>query len=280
MDIRYGVNQRDFKRYSTQEIRDEFLIQNLYEADKVNSVYSHYDRAVILGAMPVTKVLSIEDGMDVWKNFGTAFFLERREIGIFNLGGLGSIEADGVTYTMNHHDCLYLTQGTKKVIFKSEDSKEPALFYMVSYPAHKAYVNKWIGIEDAAKRHIGEKELANKRTINQFIHEDVLETCQLAMGLTVMEPGSVWNTMPSHTHERRMEVYTYFDLPKDQVVFHMCGEKEETRHVVMNNLEAVISPSWSIHSGCGTSNYTFIWAMGGENQAYDDMDVINSTELK
>lgn len=280
MDIRYSCNQRDFKRYTTEEVRDEFLITDLYKADEVTAVYSHVDRMVTLGCMPVNEAVSIDKGIDIWANFGTSYFLERREIGIFNIGGAGKITADGVVYEMNYKDCLYITKGTKEVIFESNSKDEPAKFYMVSAPAHTSYETRLIKIEDAAKRPLGALETSNKRTINQFIHPDVLKTCQLSMGMTVLEPGSVWNTMPAHTHERRMEVYMYFEVPENNVVFHMMGEGNETRHIVMQNEQAVISPSWSIHAGAGTSNYTFIWAMGGENQAFDDMDNIDTCDLK
>ena len=250
MDIRYSVNQRDFKRYTTQEMRDEFLITNLYRPDEVVCVYSHVDRMVTFGCMPVNEEVPLEKGIDVWHNFGTDYILERREIGIFNIGGAGCITADDDTFNMNYKDCLYITQGTKKVTFKSVDPEKPAKFYMVSAPAHCAYKTTFIPIEKANKRPVGAMETSNKRTINQFIHPDVLKTCQLSMGMTVLEPGS------------------------------MMGEGNETRHIVMQNEEAVISPSWSIHSGAGTSNYTFIWAMGGENQAFDDMDNIPTTELR
>lgn len=280
MDIRYSANQRDFKRYTTQETRDEFLIENLYVPDEVVAVYSHVDRMVTLGCMPVKEEVPIDKGIDVWANFGTTYFLERREIGIFNIGGSGVIKVDGEEYTMNYKDCIYVTMGTKEVTFRSLDPASPAKFYMVSAPAHKPCKTTFIPIEKAAKRDIGSPETANKRVINQFIHPDVLETCQLSMGMTVLAPGSVWNTMPAHTHERRMEIYMYFEVPENNVVFHMMGEGQETRHIVMQNEQAVISPSWSIHSGCGTSNYTFIWAMGGENQAFDDMDNIPTTELR
>lgn len=280
MDIRYSSNQKDFKRYTTEETRKEFLIEELFVPGDVTAVYSHVDRMVTMGVMPVAEKLSIDKGIDVWKNFGTQFFLERREIGMFNLGGKGVVTADGVTYELDTKDCLYLTRGNKEVTFASADQKNPAKFYMVSAPAHCAYENKLIKIQDAAKKPLGALETSNKRVINQFIHPDVLPTCQLSMGMTVLEPGSVWNTMPAHTHERRMEVYCYFDIPEGNVVFHMMGEADETRHIVMQNEQAVISPSWSIHAGAGTSNYTFIWAMGGENQAFDDMDVIKTTDLK
>ena len=280
MDIRYSCNQRDFRRYTTEETRKEFLIENLYVPNEVVAVYSHVDRMVTLGCMPTTETVSIDKGIDIWHNFGTQYFLERREIGIFNIGGAGSIQADGVKYELGYKDCLYITQGTKEVLFASDDAAAPAKFYMVSAPAHRAYETKLIKIADAAKKPLGAMETSNKRVINQFIHPDVLPTCQLSMGMTVLEPGSVWNTMPAHTHERRMEVYMYFEVPENNVVFHMMGEGSETRHIVMQNEQAVISPSWSIHAGAGTSNYTFIWAMGGENQAFDDMDVIPTTELR
>lgn len=279
MDIRYSCNQKDFRRYTTEETRKEFLIENLYVANEVVAVYSHVDRMVTLGCMPTTEEVSIDKGIDIWKNFGTAFFLERREIGIFNIGGEGKIKADGRVYELGYKDCLYITQGTKDVLFSSNDPMNPAKYYMVSAPAHCAYETKLIKIADAAKRPLGAMETSNKRVINQFIHPDVLKTCQLCMGMTVLDPGSVWNTMPCHTHERRMEVYMYFEVPKDNVVFHMMGEGTETRHIVMKNEQAVISPSWSIHAGAGTSNYTFIWAMGGENLAFDDMDTIQVGNL-
>ena len=280
MDIRYSANQRDFKRYTTEEIRGEFLIENLYKKDEVVAVYSHVDRMVTLGCMPVNEAVSISKGIDVWANFGTDYFLERREIGIFNIGGAGKIKADGEVFEMGYKDCLYITKGTKEVTFESNSPDAPAKFYMVSAPAHTSYQTTFIPIEKAAKKPLGSMETSNKRVINQFIHPDVLKTCQLSMGMTVLEPGSVWNTMPAHTHERRMEVYMYFEVPENQVVFHMMGEGTETRHIVMQNEQAVISPSWSIHSGAGTSNYTFIWAMGGENQAFDDMDNIPTTDLR
>lgn len=280
MDIRYSVNQRDFKRYTTQELRDEFLIDGLYQPDEVRAVYSHVDRMVTLGCMPVREAVPIDKGIDVWHTFGTRFFLERREIGIFNIGGSGAVEAGGERFEMGYEDCLYITRGTESVVFHTNDPANPAKFYMVSAPAHKACKTTFIPIAKANHKPLGDAKTSNKRVINQFIHPDVLETCQLSMGLTQLDEGSVWNTMPAHTHERRMEVYTYFGIPEGNVVFHMMGESSETRHIVMQNEQAVISPSWSIHAGCGTSNYTFIWAMGGENQAFDDMDVIPTENLR
>ena len=280
MDIRYSTGPNDVKRYTTEELRREFLIQNLYQPDSVQAVYSHVDRMVVLGIMPVKETVPIDKGIDVWGNFGTAFFLERREAGVFNLGGPGVITADDERFELSFEDCLYITKGTKSVSFASKDEANPARFYLVSAPAHKACKTTFLSFADANKRPCGAEETANKRVINQFIHPDVLETCQLSMGLTQLAPGSVWNTMPAHTHERRMEVYTYFNIPEGNVVFHMMGQGQETRHIVMQNYDAVISPSWSIHSGCGTAAYTFIWAMGGENQAFDDMDNIAITDMR
>ena len=280
MDIRYSCNQRDFKRYTTEETRNEFLIEKLFVADEVTAVYSHVDRMVTVGIMPVNEKVPLDKGIDIWANFGTHYFLERRELGMFNVGGEGTVTVDGTVYELGYKDCLYITKGAKEVTFQSKCSCSPAKFYIVSAPAHCSYETRLIKIADAAKKPLGALETSNKRVINQFIHPDVLKTCQLSMGMTVLEPGSVWNTMPAHTHERRMEVYFYFEVPENNVVFHMMGEGQETRHIVMQNEQAVISPSWSIHAGAGTSNYTFIWAMGGENQAFDDMDVIPTTELR
>ncbi|MBQ7372917.1 MAG: 5-dehydro-4-deoxy-D-glucuronate isomerase [Blautia sp.] len=280
MDIRYSANQKDMKRYTTQELRDEFLITDLYEPDQVKAVYSHVDRMVTLGCMPVKEQVSLEKGIDCWHTFGTDYMLERREIGIFDIGGAGTITVDGTVYELGYKDCLYITKGAKEVFFASKDPQKPAKFYMVSAPAHTSYETKLLTIADAKKRPLGEVMTSNKRTINQFIHPDVLQTCQLCMGMTALEEGSVWNSMPCHTHERRMEIYTYFEVPEDQIVVHLMGEPTETRHLIMKNEEAVISPSWSIHCGAGTSNYTFIWAMGGENQAFDDMDNLKPTDLK
>ena len=280
MDIRYSAHPDDVKRYTTEELRREFLIENLYQPDQVVAVYSHADRMVTLGCMPVSESVSIDKGIDVWANFGTHYFLERREIGMFNIGGEGSVTVDGTVYQLGYKDCLYITMGAKEVLFASKDSASPAKFYMVSAPAHCSYETRLLKLADAAKKPLGDTATSNKRVINQFIHPDVLKTCQLSMGMTVLESGSVWNTMPAHTHERRMEVYMYFEVPEDQVVFHMMGQGQETRHIVMTNEQAVISPSWSIHAGAGTASYTFVWAMGGENQAFDDMDVIPTTQLK
>jgi 4-deoxy-L-threo-5-hexosulose-uronate ketol-isomerase len=280
MDIRYSANQKDFKHYTTQEIRDEFLIDKVFVPNDVTAVYSHVDRMVTLGAMPISSKLNIEKNIDCWKNFGVKFFCERREVGIINIGGAGTVYADGNAYKMEKLNALYLPMGTKSIEFESNDAKNPGKFYICSAPAHKVLPAKLITREDANKVPLGSNETSNKRTIYQFIHPAVLETCQLSMGVTALDVGSVWNTMPCHTHERRMEVYLYFDIKDENVVFHYMGEGQETRHVVMQNEQAVISPSWSIHSGCGTSNYTFIWSMAGENRVFDDMDGIKNTDLR
>lgn len=280
MDIRYSANPNDVKKYNTEELRKEFLIQSLYKEDQVVSVYSHVDRMVVLGICPVHEQLPITKGIDVWKEFGTSYFLERREAGVFNIGGKGKIIVDGTEYVMNYKDCLYISKESKDVKFISDNPDNPARFYLVSAPAHKVCKTTYIPIEKANKRPMGDVKTSNKRTINQFIHPDVIETCQLSMGMTSLEEGSVWNSMPAHTHERRMEIYTYFEIPENNSVFHFMGQPTETRHLAMQNYEAVISPSWSIHCGCGTSNYTFIWAMGGENQVFDDMDNINIPDMR
>ena len=276
MDIRYSTGKEPFKRMNTDELREEFLITDIFRPDDVTAVYSHVDRIVTMGAMPVKETISIDKNIDCWKNFGVHYLLERRELGAINIGGKGTLTADGTAYEMDHFDGIYIPMGTKEVTFSSADPANPAKFYMCTTPAHRPYPVKLIPLKDAIHRHLGSQTTSNERTINQYIHPDVLDTCQLSMGLTHLEPGSVWNTMPAHTHERRMEVYFYFEIPEDNVVFHFMGEPSETRHIIMHNEEAVINPAWSIHSGCGTSNYTFIWAMAGENRAYDDQDVLKT----
>ncbi len=280
MDIRYSANQKDFKRYTTEETRAEFLIEKVFADDEIVATYSHVDRMVVFGCKPVNEAVPLDKGIDCMKNFGTNYVLERRELGIFNLGGEGSVEVDGEIYNLTFKDCLYVTKGHKSVVFKSKDKANPAKFYMISAPAHKVCKTTFLSINDAQKKPVGDNATANKRVINQFIHPDVLETCQLSMGLTELDPGNVWNTMPAHTHERRSEIYYYFNIAENQAVFHMMGEGDETRHILVQNDQAVISPSWSIHAGCGTANYTFIWAMCGENLTFDDMDHIAISDLR
>ena len=279
MDIRYSTGKEPFKRMTTEELRQEFLITDMFKADDVSAVYSHVDRIVTMGAMPVKEKVSLEKNIDPWKNFGVTYVLERRELGTINIGGPGRVFADGTEYPMKHWDGLYLPMGTKDVKFASDDPENPAKFFICTTPAHTPKPATHVPYEKAIHKHLGSQATSNERTINQYLHPDVLDTCQLSMGLTHLEDGSVWNTMPMHTHERRMEVYFYFDIPKDNVVFHFLGEPNQTRHIVMHNDEAVINPSWSVHAGCGTSNYTFIWAMCGENRAYDDQDWIKTEEI-
>ncbi|MBO4424232.1 MAG: 5-dehydro-4-deoxy-D-glucuronate isomerase [Spirochaetales bacterium] len=280
MDIRYSTGKEPFKRMTTEELREEFLITGIFKADDVSAVYSHVDRIVTMGAMPVRQKLDLEKNIDPWKNFGVTYVLERRELGTINIGGPGKVYADGAEYKMAHWDGLYLPMGTKKVEFTSDDPENPAKFYICTTPAHTPKPVTHVPYEKAIHKHLGSQATSNERTINQYLHPDVLDTCQLSMGLTHLEEGSVWNTMPMHTHERRMEVYFYFDIPKDNVVFHFMGEPNQTRTIVMHNDEAVINPSWSVHAGCGTSNYTFIWAMCGENRAYDDQDWIKTEDIR
>lgn len=280
MIIREPANSKDAISYTTNRLRDEFLIQDLFIPGKVQRVYSHIDRIITMGYCPDENPQELGQGLDITANLGTEFFLERRELGSINVGGKGSVLVDGIEYSMNNQDGIYIGQGVKEVIFRSDDATNPAKFYTLSAPAHCSYETVHIDITKAKKVPLGDEETCNARTIYQFIHPDVLDTCQLSMGLTKMEQGNVWNTMPCHTHERRMEVYFYFDLPKDGVVFHLMGKPDETRHIVMRNEEAVISPSWSIHSGCGSTSYSFIWGMVGENKTFNDMDHIAMEDLK
>ena len=265
---------------TTEELRDEFLVRNIFQANDVSAVYSHIDRIVTMGAMSTTEKIDIEKNIDAMKDFGVSYFLERRELGIVNIGGAGFIEADGKRFELKGRDALYVPQGTKSVLLGSADGANPAKFYMNSAPAHRPFPIKLISLNDAKHLNLGSKEGCNERVINQYIHPDVLETCQLSMGLTQLAPGSVWNTMPAHTHERRMEVYFYFDIAEDEAVFHFMGSPSETRHIAVHNDEAVINPSWSIHAGCGTKNYTFIWSMVGENRTYTDQDAIRTRDLR
>ncbi|KEH99082.1 5-dehydro-4-deoxy-D-glucuronate isomerase [Clostridium botulinum] len=276
MDIRYANHPEDSKKYTTEELRKHYHVENIFKKDEIYLTYSHVDRIVFGGAMPVDEELSLTAG----KEMGVDFFLQRREMGVINVGGEGSIILDGCEYEMKKRDGLYIGMGIKEVKFKSKDKSNPAKFYINSVPAHKSYPIVKIDIKNANPVQCGEQENVNKRTIYQYVHPAVCESCQLLMGMTVLEPGNVWNTMPCHTHERRMEVYFYFDMDEDTRVFHLMGEPQETRHIVMKNEEATISPSWSIHSGVGTASYTFIWGMCGENQTFDDMDHVKMQDLK
>lgn len=276
MEVRNASNSKDVKHYTTERLREEFLIQNLFTKDNISMVYSHIDRIITAGFMPVLHELKLEAG----KELAADYFLQRREMGSINIGGKGIITIDGKEYEMNPRDGIYIGMGNKEITFKSVDPENPAKFYVSSCPAHKEYPTVKIDIEKAKKVPCGSVEDCNKRVINQYIHPDVMQSCQLSMGLTQLECGSNWNTMPCHTHDRRMEVYLYIDMGEDDVVFHMMGEPDETRHIIMHNEEAVISPSWSIHCGVGTKNYSFIWAMCGENQEFDDMDHVEKRDMK
>ncbi len=276
LDIRYANHPEDSKHYTTEELRKHYLIDKVFAADEIALTYSHQDRMIAGGAMPVDKELSLGST----KELGTEYFLERREMGIINVGGKGTLVLDGKEYPLNFKDGIYIGMGTKEIIFKSDDKNDPAKFYINSCPAHKTYPTVYITKDKAVHRPLGTDENMNKRVVNQYVNPAVCESCQLAMGMTELASGSSWNTMPSHTHERRMEVYFYFEVPGDNIVFHMMGQPNETRHIILHNEQAVISPSWSIHSGTATSNYTFIWGMCGENQTYDDMDNIGNYDLK
>ena len=276
MEIRNASNPKDVKHYDTDRLREEFHISKLFTKDNIRMVYSHIDRIITAGLMPVFQELKLEGG----KELASDYFLERREMGCINIGGKGIITIDGVDYEMNPRDGIYIGMGNKEISFKCVDTENPPKFYVSSCPAHATYPIVKIDITKAKKVPCGSVEDCNKRVINQYIHPEVIKSCQLAMGLTELEPGSNWNTMPSHTHDRRMEVYLYLDMGENDAVFHMMGEPNETRHIVMHNEEAVISPSWSIHSGVGTKAYSFIWAMCGENQEFTDMDFIETRELR
>ena len=276
MEIRYSNHPEDVKKYTTEELRKHFLIEQVFAADEVNLVYSHIDRIIVGGIMPISEKLTLTAG----KEMGVDFFFQRREGGIINVGGKGTVTIDGTAHTMDYQDGLYIGMGTKEIFFEAADKTNPPKFYFNSCPAHQAYPTTLVSLTDAKKVHLGASETSNKRTINQYVHPDVLKSCQLVMGMTILDTGSVWNTMPSHTHERRMEAYFYFDMEKDTRVVHLMGEPTETRHIFMGNEQAVLSPSWSIHSGAGTGRYTFIWGMCGENITFTDMDHIAMEDLK
>lgn len=276
MEVREYVNSAYAERMNTEEMRKHFLVTELFVPGKVSMTYSHVDRMIAGGITPATEALEIPVG----KELGTDFFLQRREMGIINIGSGGAVTIDGVEYPMGSRDGLYIGMGAKTLVFTSKNPDEPAKFYFNSAPAHHSYPTKLVTLDEARKVALGSDDEGNKRVINQYLHPAVLETCQLVMGMTILAPGSMWNTMPVHTHERRMEVYLYFDMPDDRVVFHLFGKPDQTRHLVVRNEEAVISPSWSIHSGAGTGAYTFIWGMVGENQAFDDMDHVPMSALQ
>ena len=275
-DLRYAVHPEDFKKYDTERIRKEFLVESVMVDDQISLTYSQYDRYIVGGAVPATKALEL-DPIDDLK---AEYFLQRREMGIINVGSAGKVLTEDATYELGYKDALYLGRGTKKVVFESIDGANPAHFYINSAPAHKEYPSKRVTMGDANVLHLGSLKTSNERNINQLLIKDVIDTCQLQMGMTELNEGSVWNTMPVHTHSRRMEAYFYFDVPQGQAICHFMGQPDETRHIWMKNEQAVLSPSWSIHSAAGTSNYIFIWGMAGENLDYGDMDVRQPNELK
>lgn len=280
MEVRPGANPRDIKLYDTDRLRNDFLIQDVFVEDAIKTVYSQIDRIIVGAATPVSKVLKLEAGDEL----RAKYFLERREMGIINIGGKGTVTVDGKAYEFEYKDGMYIGMGSKEITFASADPKNPAKFYFNSAPAHKTYPTVFINPErdilPENKKELGTLENANHRVIRKYILPGQVESCQLEMGMTALEPGSVWNTMPCHTHDRRMEVYLYFEVPENDVVFHYMGEPTETRHIIMRNEEAVISPSWSIHSASATHAYTFIWGMVGENQDFDDMDDVDMKDLR
>ncbi len=276
MEIRFGHSQKEVSRMTTDELRAAFLTQRLMEADEWRAVYSHYDRLVIGGAQPVARRLALETHPELKADF----FLQRREIGIINVGGKGKVYVGNAEYELDKLDCLYIGRGVKHVEFGSVHPGHPAAFYLLSAPAHAEYPVQLMRGQDALPADVGSAATANARTIYKYIHADGIASCQLVMGLTILKAGSVWNTMPAHTHTRRTEAYFYFDVPEHQRVFHFMGEPRETRHLLVKDGQAVISPPWSIHSGCGTSNYGFIWGMAGENLAYTDMDAVAIADLR
>jgi len=267
MDTRYATSPAEYARMNMAELRENFLLENLFEPGKINLMYAHYDRIIVGGALPGESALALDAAAEL----AASCFLERREMGVINIGGAGNVTVDGKAYAMKKYDCLYIGRGAGEISFFSQDASEPACFYLVSAPAHKNYPTTHIPKEKAQQVSLGAKETCNERVIYKYILPDVAESCQLVMGLTILAPGSIWNTMPCHTHERRMEAYLYFDVRPDASVFHLMGPADETRHIVVKDRQAVLSPPWSIHSGAGTQNYSFIWGMLGENQDFDDM---------
>jgi len=274
--VRYASSPKEVKEMNTKQLRNNFLIKKVMNQDKIKWVYSHYDRYITGGVVPIKTSVNLET-IDPLK---AEYFLERRELGIINVGQTGTVKVDGKEYTLEYKEALYVGRGNKEVIFSSASSKDPARFYLNSTPAHKAFPTKKVSQSDAEIVELGAPETANARTIRKLIVNSIVETCQLQMGMTELKTGSVWNTMPAHSHDRRMEVYFYFEIPEEQAVSHFMGQPDETRHIWMSNEQAVISPPWSIHAGSGTSNYIFIWGMAGENLDYGDMDHCKITELR
>lgn len=276
MELRYLADQIRYQRMTTEELRATFLVESLFRDGELALVYTEADRGIVGSAVPTTKALELSGS----KEMASEYFAQRREVGILNIGSSGQVTVDGETFAMNNRDGLYIGRGAKDIRFESKNPRDPAAFYILSYPAHASYPMMKVSKQDTEMVQLGDAETSNKRTIYKYIHPGNMATCQLVMGITELESGSVWNTMAAHTHERRTEIYTYFDLQDDDVVFHFMGKPNETRHLVIRNRQAVISPSWSIHAGAGVRNYTFIWGMGGENQDFDDMDFIDMESIQ
>jgi 4-deoxy-L-threo-5-hexosulose-uronate ketol-isomerase len=276
MTNKYAIGPQEAKLMDTNALRENFHLSNLMQNDVCNLVYTHYDRMIVGGAMPVNSEIQLPNHPEL----RAQYFLERRELGIINVGGNGTVKTESDSYSLSKLDAVYLGKGTKEVSFTSDSAGEPALFFILSCPAHHTFENRKMTKEEASPVNLGNIETANERTIYKYIHNDGIGSCQLVMGLTVLKTGSVWNTMPSHVHDRRMEIYFYFDVKSDQRVFHLMGHPQETRHMVVANNEAIVSPPWSIHSGCGTSNYSFIWGMAGENKDFTDMDAVAIGDMR
>ncbi len=277
MEVRYSPNDLSYRSLETDELRKAFLIDDLFAAGKINMVYFDLDRAIVGGAVPGKKPLSLVGSK---KEMAADAFAQRREIGIFNVGSPGKIRADGKEFAVGYKDAVYVGMGTKEISLSSDNASRPAYFYFVSYPAHASYPTSLVKFGEVFSAKLGSQKEANSRTLNRYIHSEGVKSAQLVMGLTELDEGSVWNTMPSHTHQRRTEIYFYFNVEDKAAVFHVMGEPSETRHIVVRDKQAVISPSWSIHSGVGTKNYSFIWAMGGENQQFEDMDNVEMSSIK
>jgi 4-deoxy-L-threo-5-hexosulose-uronate ketol-isomerase len=276
MQTRYTNSPNEVRTFDTDQLRENFLIENLLAPDQIQWVYSHYDRVIVGGVQPAGQAVTL----GTYDELKADYFLERRELGIINVGGAGSIEVEGQSYSLNKLDCLYIGKGQRTISFRSANPAGPATFFLLSAPAHQTYPTRLMTSEEASPVNMGDSKTANERTIYKYIHQDGIKSCQLVMGLTVLKHGSVWNTMPAHTHDRRMEAYFYFDLPADHRVFHFMGQPTQTRHLLVANHQAIVSPPWSIHSGCGTTNYSFIWGMAGENYVFTDMDFVEIKNLR
>jgi 4-deoxy-L-threo-5-hexosulose-uronate ketol-isomerase len=276
LKIIHSVHFTDFKNYTTQQIRDNFLVEQIEKKDTIELVYTHYDRMIAGLAKPVSKTLSLS----TYENLKSAYFLERRELGVMNVGGDGVVTVDKKKYNINNRDCIYIGKGVKQVSFASRNAKKPALFYLLSAPAHQSFPTTVMTFEQATHLNLGSAATANVRTLSKYIHNDGIQSCQLVMGITQIKDGSVWNSVPPHTHDRRSEIYFYFDLAPENMIFHFMGEPQETRHMLVKNNEAIVSPSWSVHFGCGTGSYSFIWGMAGENKEFTDMDPAPVPSLK